>query len=140
MLTQSPLDDELRHQCLLLLSKICKARAIIPSSYVLRTEVIRFGRVRYHGGFADVTDGEYLGCPVAIKYLRVNEEGFERVSKVPLITLVHRHRLAFPSGCVKRSSDGSMYPTQTSFLCWELLSPQTHAPSAFSPSGCPTGT
>ncbi|KAF9648137.1 kinase-like protein [Thelephora ganbajun] len=81
VLTQSCPDTKLRQRSLLLLSKICKARTIIPSSYVLQKEFISVGRVHYRGGFSDVSNGEYLGCPVAIKCLKVNEEDFDRVFK-----------------------------------------------------------
>ena len=76
---------------MLLLSKICKARAIIPSSYLLSAELIRVGRVHYHGGFADVSNGEYSGCPVAIKHLRMSGEGSDRVFKVVSTVLLHHH-------------------------------------------------
>ena len=65
-------DNKLWKRCLRLLSKICKAQSIIPSSYILQRELIRVGRVRCHGGSADVSDGEYLGGLVAIKLLKVN--------------------------------------------------------------------
>ena len=90
VLTQSALlDEKLRHRILLLLSKICKARGIIPSSYRLQRDFTHIGRVCYHGGFADVTDGEYLGRPVAIKYLKMDEENSDRIFKVPLINLLY---------------------------------------------------
>ena len=50
---------------------------------------MRIGRVYYHGGFADVSDGEYSGLPVAIKRLKMNEGDPDRVFKVPSINLVH---------------------------------------------------
>ena len=100
VLTRSCLDDKLWRRCLLLLSKICKARAIIPSSYLLSAELIRVGRVYYHGGFADVSNGEYLGCPVAIKHLRMNGESSDRVFKVVSTALLYHHNplLSFTQG------------------------------------------
>ena len=95
VLTQSLLDDKLRHRILLLLSKICKARGIIPSSYLLQRDFTHIGRVCYHGGFADVTDGEYLGRPVAIKYLKMDEENSDRIFKVPLVNLFILSLLSF---------------------------------------------
>lgn len=68
-----------------LLSKICKAHAIIPNSYIIQQDLIRVGRVRYHGGFADVSDGEYSGQPVAVKRLKMNEGDSDKIFKVPLV-------------------------------------------------------
>ena len=76
-----------------LLSKICRAHSIIPTSYVLRRELICVGRVQYHGGFADISSGEYLGFPVAVKRLKMNEGDSDRTFKVPPINLAHRHCL-----------------------------------------------
>ena len=73
VLTRLCLDKKLWKRCLRLLSKICKAHKIIPASYILQRELIRVGRIRCHGGSADVSDGEYLGGLVAIKRLKVNE-------------------------------------------------------------------
>ncbi|KAF9645203.1 kinase-like protein [Thelephora ganbajun] len=83
VLTRSRLEDKLRQRGLLLVSKICKACTIIPASYVLRQELIHVGRFHYRGGSADVCNGEYLGFPVAIKRLRINEgdPGFDRIFK-----------------------------------------------------------
>jgi len=85
VLVHSHLDGKLRDRSLRLLSKICEAHKIIPSSYILQQERIRVGLVRYYGGFADVSDGEYSGCPVAIKRLKMNEGDYDRIFKVPLI-------------------------------------------------------
>ena len=49
------------------------------------------GNVFYHGGLADVSNGDYLGYPVAIKRLRMNEGDYGRIFKVPLPNPVH-HR------------------------------------------------
>ncbi|KAF9784796.1 kinase-like domain-containing protein [Thelephora terrestris] len=81
VLGQPRLDDKLRHRSLLLLSKICKAHTIVPSSYVLQEELLHVGRLCRHGGFAEVSNGEYMGCPVAIKYLKTNEEDANRTFK-----------------------------------------------------------
>ena len=95
VLALSCLDDKLQQRSLLLLSKICKAHSIVPASYVLQQDSIRIGRVRYHSGFADVSDGEYLGFPVAVKRLRMNEEESDGIFKVALINSVHYRRSAF---------------------------------------------
>ena len=42
-----------------------------------------------------MSDGEYLGCLVAIKRLRVNEGSSDRIYKVPSINLARSHCLAF---------------------------------------------
>jgi len=64
------LDERLRKQCLHLLSKICKACEMLPASYILQQEPTRVDNIRCYGGFADVSEGEYLGRRVAIKSLR----------------------------------------------------------------------
>lgn len=91
MLTLSCLDEKLRLRGLRLLSKICKAHKIIPASYILQQELTRIGRVHYHGGFADVSDGEYSGLSVAIKSLKMNEGDPDRIFKVPSIYPTHCH-------------------------------------------------
>lgn len=95
-------DDELRRRYILLLAKTCKACGIIPSSYLLQEESIRVGRVFYHGGFADVRDGEYSGRPVAIKYLRIKEEDSDRAFKVLHNVPSTSAFVNFPSGCVEK--------------------------------------
>ena len=138
VLVWSYLDEKFRQRSLLLLSKICKAHSIIPSSYILRRELIRIGRVYYCGGFADVCKGEYLGLSVAVKRLRMNGVDRDRIFKVFLVNLADYHCSDFPSGCVGRSSVGNIYPIQISCLCWEFLRPQSHIVSTFLPSGCLT--
>ncbi|KAF9647138.1 kinase-like protein [Thelephora ganbajun] len=81
VLARSYLDDKLWRRGLRLLSKICKAHTIIPSSYILQEEQIHVGRVHYHGGFADVSDGKYQGCTVAIKQLRVDKGDSGKIFK-----------------------------------------------------------
>ena len=85
----SCLDEKLRQRGLRLLSKICKAQRIIPASYVLQDEVISIGSVHNHGGSADVSNGEYLGCPVAIKHLKMNKGDPDKIFKVPSINPAH---------------------------------------------------
>ena len=104
VVAQSCLDDRLRQRCLLLLSKICKAQRIIPTSYILRQELIRVGRGLYHGMFTEVSSGEYLGFPVAIKRLKVNEGDPDSTFKVPLVNLTHHP-----------------YSTSTQRLCREVI-------------------
>lgn len=102
VLTQVPLDDKLRQRGLPLLYKICKARGITPSSYLLRQEFLRVGRVHCRGGFADVSGGEYLGSPVAIKYLRMEGEDPHTVFKVLSIDPAYLLYSVLPRGYVGR--------------------------------------
>ena len=90
-LGQQRLNEKLWQRSLRLLSKICKARNVIPASYILQPELIRVGTIRSRGGFADVSDGDYNGLPAAVKRLRVNREDSDRAFKVPLIDLAHHH-------------------------------------------------
>ena len=78
-----------------LLSKICKAQRILPTSYILRDEVIYVGSVHDHGGFAEVSNGEYLGYPVAIKQLKMTRGDPDKIFKVPSINLAHCLLLSF---------------------------------------------
>lgn len=95
VLAQSSLGDKHRQRSLLLLSKICKTNSIVPASYVLQEELIRVGKFRCHGGHADVSEGEYLGSPVAIKCFKISEEGYEGIFKVPSIGLARNDYSAF---------------------------------------------
>lgn len=76
------LEEALRKRCLRLLSKICKAHRIVPTSYILQRELIGFGRTRCHGGSAAVSNGEYLGNLVAIKLLKVDEDDLDGIFRV----------------------------------------------------------
>jgi len=51
---------------------------------------MRVGRVLCHGGFADVSGGEYLGFPVAIKRLKMDEDS-DRSFGVPSVNSEHYH-------------------------------------------------
>jgi len=62
------------------------------------------GKVFCHGGFADVSDGEYSGRPMAIKSLRMNEGDSDRIFKVSLLNPVH-----------------SLCSTLTQRLCREII-------------------
>jgi len=78
------LDERLRRQCLHLLSKICKACETLPASYILQRELKCVDNIRCYGGFADVSEGEYLGRRVAIKHLRFGTgDAFNGIFKVP---------------------------------------------------------
>ena len=79
---QSRLDKKLQQRSLRLIRRICEARGIIPSSYILQGVHIHFGEIQYHGGFSDVSNGEYQGCIVAIKHLRTNKRGLNEIFKV----------------------------------------------------------
>ena len=88
---QSRLDKKLQQRSLRLIRRICEARGIVPSSYTLRGDHIHVGEVQYHGGFSDVSDGEYQGCAVAIKHLKTNKGGSDRIFKVFSTSAVDHH-------------------------------------------------
>ena len=92
---QLHLDDKHRQLCLRLLSKICKAQEIIPSSYILQEEFLHVRDVQDRGGFSEVRNGEYLGRAVAIKELKPNKASFNKNFKVCLIHLAQRHHSNF---------------------------------------------
>lgn len=73
------LEGNLRKQCLHLLYKVCNASGLLPASYVLREELICVGNTCRSDGFADVSEGEYLGRRVAVEHLRfgTNDKLFE---------------------------------------------------------------
>lgn len=96
VLAQSSLDDKFQQRGLILLSKICKTCTIIPASYVLQEE-IRIKRICCHGGFADVSKGEYSGLSVAVKRLRVNKGDYDRVFKGLCQEIIGWKRLAHPN-------------------------------------------
>ena len=74
------LEGNLRKQCLHLFYKVCKASELLPTSYVLRQEPICIGNICCYGGFADFSEGEYLGRRVAIKHLRFGTgEAFDKI-------------------------------------------------------------
>ena len=78
------LNEKLRNQCLHLLYKICKDREILPVSYLLQQEFIHANTLHCHGGFADVSEGDYMGRRVAIKDLRFGtKDGSKKIFKVP---------------------------------------------------------
>ena len=114
-LGQQHLDGQLWQRSLRLLSKICKARSLIPGSYILQPELIRVGTVRCRGGFADVSDGDYNGLPAAVKRLRVNKDDSDRAFKVFLIDLAyHRcllHVVVVPGDYHLETSIPSQRPT-----------------------------
>ena len=89
VLARSLLKDKLLQRCLRLLSKICEAHRIVPSSYILQEGLVHVRRVWRGGRSADVWDGEYLGRPVAVKSLKVNELNSDSVFKVSWINPVH---------------------------------------------------
>jgi len=56
---------------------------MLPASYLLQQGLIRADNIRCYGGFADVSEGEYLGRRVAIKYLRFRtKDTFGKIFKV----------------------------------------------------------
>lgn len=138
VLAQLHLDDKHRQLCLRLLSKICKAQEIIPSSYILQEEFLHVRDVQDRGGFSEVRNGEYLGRAVAIKELKPNRAGFNKNFKVYLIHLAHYHTQLLTSGFVEKLLVGNIYPTPTSCPFWEFVCQEESIDSASSLSGCPT--
>ena len=56
---------------------------MLPASCVVQPELTHVGEFGWSGGFADVSKGEYLGRPVAIKHLRIGtKDEFDKVFKV----------------------------------------------------------
>ena len=88
---QSRLNKKLHQRSLRLIRRICEACGIVPSSYILREEQIHVGEIQYHGGFSDVSDGEYQGYTVAIKHLKARKGGSDRIFKVFSTNVVHHH-------------------------------------------------
>ena len=113
VLVQLHLDEKHRQLYLQLLSKVCKAQHIIPTSYILRAEFLRIGSVRDRGGFSEVpSDGEYLGRAVAIKDLKQDNMGFNKNFKVHLITSRIIIAKLSTSGLVKKLLVGNIYLTR----------------------------
>ena len=61
------------------------------------------GTVRYRSGFADVSDGEYLGLHVAIKSLRMNDGGSPVFFKVSSTKSIY-HRCSFHPAVMSRDN------------------------------------
>ena len=97
------------------------------------------GKVFFYGGFADVSDGEYSGRPMAIKRLRMNEGDSDRTLKVSFLNLYITFAQLSPSVYVERLSVGSICPTGISYLYSAFPRPRIHTVSASSQSGCPMG-
>ena len=56
---------------------------MLPASYILQQEPTCADNIRCYGGFSDVSEGEYLGRRVAIKYLRFRtKDTFNNMFKV----------------------------------------------------------
>ena len=97
----SRLDGQHWQRSLRLIRKISKARTIIPTSYTLQAEYIHAGEVRYYGGSADVSEGEYQGHTVAIKHLRMKGDP-DGTFKVSLINLTISILLSLRPAVVSR--------------------------------------
>lgn len=123
--------------------KICKTRSIIPNSCPQGPELVRVGKICCGRGFAVVCDGEYLGCPVAIKYLRTSVEDSDRASKVPPVSLVSYPPLTisahFTQSLVREiiAWKHRSHPNILPLLGFTYL--RSGIASIFSPSGRPTG-
>lgn len=65
------LAPQLRTRCLSTLSKICGCHGLLPKSVQIPLCYNRMDFPLYHGGYAEVWKGEYEGCKVAVKVLKV---------------------------------------------------------------------
>ena len=92
LLAVPQLDEGVSRRSSQLLYKICKARGILPASYIIQPEHTHVGEFGWRGGFADVSKGEYRGRSVAIKHLRIGrKDEFDNIFKVGnYIQLMHR--------------------------------------------------
>jgi len=64
---------------------------MLPTSYVVRPELIHVGEFLRKGGFADVSRGEHSGRPVAVKQLRIERrDEFGNIFKVSTRTQLDR--------------------------------------------------
>jgi len=75
-------NEKLFRRCSRLLYKICKARGILPASCIIQPEDIHVDEFERSGGFADVSKGEYQGCPTAIKQLRIRIRSKDEIDNV----------------------------------------------------------
>jgi hypothetical protein len=77
------LPSRLWEKCLSTLCRICGRQALLPRSLQIPLCYDRSGTAMYSGGFADVWEGEYLGCKVAVKVLRVHSmSNFGKITSV----------------------------------------------------------
>jgi len=88
-LARSCLESKLQQRGLRLLLKICKAHGIVPSSYILRQELVSVGLVYYRSTFTVVSNGEYSGRSVAIKHLKIDKGDTDTTFKVRSINFPH---------------------------------------------------
>ena len=128
------LNGKLRKQCLHLLYKICKDREMLPTSYLLQQESLHADSLHRRGGFADVSEGGYLGRRVAIKVLRFGtKDASNSIFKVPnssatgYFITVH----FVNSNSVGKSLFGKSYLIQTSCHCWGCHSLRAPIPSTW---------
>ena len=81
---------------------------IIPSSYTVEEGHVHVGKIHYDVRSTELSEGEYQGRAVAIKRLKVNDRNPRRFSRyllsIPQIALAQLS----PSGCVEKSSFGSI--------------------------------
>ena len=76
-------DGNLHKQCSHLLYKLCKGCRLLPTTYILQQELVYDGNNPCCGGFAEVSEGEYLGRHAAIKSLRFRpKDAFDEIFKV----------------------------------------------------------
>ncbi|KAF9642586.1 kinase-like protein [Thelephora ganbajun] len=85
-----------RRECVKPLYKMCAGHTLLPTSLRFELPEYNMDDVRYQGGFADVVKCEYRGREVAVKALRVYNNGSQgiinvshRLGPIPLQVLVN---------------------------------------------------
>jgi hypothetical protein len=124
ILTEPGLHNEQRIRCSVTLQKLCGAFGLLPDSHVISDGLELTNPLPVAcGGFADVYQGIYRGCPVAIKTLRlpdVEEQELARLKKarpffqVSYLKLTFRTR--FYSHYIKKRQAGNIWTIPTSSL------------------------
>ena len=100
-------------KCLSAVRRICSRQALLPRSLQIPMCYDRSGAPRYRGGFADVWKGEYQGCDVAVKVLRVYS-----TSDLTKIKSVSRH---IPAKTVCHPADAHEQKFCKEVVTWSAL-------------------
>jgi hypothetical protein len=104
------------------LRKLAGAHGRLPDSMVItdKVEFLNSGQCHTSGGFADIKQGRYKGCTVAVKNMRVSElDDFDKIRKVRTTFLRSRDGLIpFSRVSVRKLLFGSRYHTPMSWGLW----------------------